>query len=57
MIEVNDYNQNTSYIEAYITGTVKKEFNLEQAENLIDPVKEYLFEFEDQKVFFQKKFF
>lgn len=57
LIEVNDYNQNTSYIEAYITGTVKKEFNLEQAENLIDPVKEYLFEFEDQKVFFPKKSF
>ena len=57
LIEINDYNQNTSYIEAYIKGTVKKEDHIQTTYNLIDPVKEHLFEFEDQKVFFQKKFF
>ena len=57
MIEINDYNQNTSYIEAYIKGTVKKEDHIQTTYNLIDPVKEHLFEFEDQKVFFPKKSF
>ena len=57
LIELKDYNQNTSYIEAYIKGSIKKEAPILTTKNFIDPNKEFLVEFEDQKVFFPKKSF
>ena len=57
LVELKDYNQNTSYIEAYVRGSAKKEAFIQTTKNLIDPNKEYLFEFENQKVLFPKKSF
>ena len=57
LVELKDYNQNTTYIEAYVSGSAKKEAFIQTTKNLIDPNKEYLFEFENQKVLFPKKSF
>ena len=57
LVEIKDFNQNTSYIEAYIRGSAKKETHFKTNKNFIYPDKEYLFEFEEERVFFPKKSF
>lgn len=57
LIEIKDYNQNTSYIEAYFTGSSKKPTSKKTFENPIDPSKDYLFEFEDKSVYFPRESF
>ena len=57
LVEIKDFNQNTSYIEAYIRGSAKKETHFKKNKNFIYPDKEYLFEFEEERVFFPKKSF
>ena len=56
MIEVSDYVDNTSYVEAYITGT---DTPLKFTEKLdsIDPSKDYLFDFDDKSVYFPQNSF
>ena len=57
LIELKDYNKNTSYIEAYFRGTSKIKYPDQNDDDLLEPEKEYLFEFENQKLFFPKNSF
>ena len=56
MIEVSDYKGNTSYVEAYLTGTATNLNSLDKL-NLIDPSKDYLFDFDDRSVYFPQNSF
>jgi hypothetical protein len=56
LIEVSDYNGNTSYIEAYITGVETTENGLLE-NNFLDSHKDYLFDFETKEVYFPKNSF
>ena len=56
MIEVSDYKGNTSYVEAYLTGTATN-LNSFDKSNLIDPSKDYLFDFDDRSVYFPQNSF
>jgi hypothetical protein len=57
LIELNDYNKNTSYVEVYLTGS-KEIFNQKKKKNnLIKPMEEYLYEFNDKSVYFEKDSF
>jgi hypothetical protein len=57
LIELNDYNKNTSYVEVYLTGS-KEIFNQKKKKNnLIKPMEEYLYEFKDKSVYFEKDSF
>lgn len=56
LIEVSDYNGNTSYIEAYITGVETTENELSE-NNFLDSHKDYLFDFETKEVYFPKNSF
>ena len=51
LIEVSDYNGNTSYVEAYITGNDPVVASAKET-NPLDPAKDYLFDFEDKSVYF-----
>lgn len=51
IIQVSDYSGNTSYIEAYITGTEAPKTSIEERE-WIDPSLDYLYDFEDKSVYF-----
>jgi len=55
-IEVSDYVGNTSYVEAYITGT-DPPLKFTEKLNSIDPSKDYLFEFDDKSVYFPQNSF
>ncbi len=57
LIEVNDYNKNTSYVEVYLTGT-KEMFkqNIKESD-FVKTMEEYLYEFEDKSVYFEKDSF
>ena len=57
LIEIRDYNQNTTYIEAYFRGG-SEAFSLNKIlENPLVPSKDYHFKFENQSVYFPKKSF
>ena len=56
MIEVSDYVGNTSYVEAYITGTDPPLKFTEKLDS-IDPSKDYLFDFDDKSVYFPQNSF
>lgn len=56
LVEVSDYNGNTSFIEAYITGTATQEDEVSKS-NFLDSNKDYLFDFESKEVYFPKNSF
>ena len=56
LIEVSDYDGNTSYLEAYITGADAITETKKQ-KDLLDPSKDYLFDFENRAVYFPKNSF
>lgn len=57
LVEIKDYHQNTTTIEAYLTGTSEKSTPNTDFENILDPSKDYLFDLEDKSVYFPKKSF
>ncbi len=57
LIELNDYKQNTTYVEAYITGANEVFPTKENLENSLYPTKDYLFDFDDKSVYFPKESF
>jgi len=57
LIEVSDYNGNSSYIEAYMTGEEAPQKEVELQANLLDPIKDYLFDFDTTSVYFPKDSF
>lgn len=56
LLEVSDYNGNTSYVEAYVTGT---DFSpIQPPKNtLFDPKKDYFFDLDNRTVYFSKNSF
>ncbi len=59
IIEISDFNKNTSYVEAYITGTNSI---LEASENIsssptLENNKDYLYDYGDKSVYFPKESF
>ena len=57
LIELNDYNKNSSFIEVYLTGIKNKLEYQKNRQNLIEITKEYKYEFNDKSVYFQKDSF
>jgi hypothetical protein len=57
LVEIKDYHQNTTTIEAYLTGTSEKRTPNTDFENILDPSKDYLFDLEDKSVYFPKESF
>ena len=57
LVEIKDYHQNTSYIEAYLTGSSEKGIQKITMENPLDFSKDYLFDFENKSVYFPKESF
>ncbi len=56
LVEVTDYHGNTSYIEAYISGTKNTE-TVSSKNNFLHPNKDYLFDFKSKRVYFPKNSF
>ncbi|MDA0985072.1 MAG: M23 family metallopeptidase, partial [Bacteroidetes bacterium] len=56
LIEVSDYHNNTSYIEAYLTGTNSTSKPPVKSYN-ISPDQDYLYDFGDKSVYFPKRSF
>ena len=57
LIKLKDYNNNSTYVEVYITGT-KQKFNQNKKTNiLVKTIEDQLFEFEDKSVYFEKDSF
>lgn len=56
LIEVSDYHNNTSYIEAYFTGTNSTSKPPVKSYN-ISPDQDYLYDFGDKSVYFPKRSF
>ncbi|MDG1023745.1 MAG: M23 family metallopeptidase [Flavobacteriaceae bacterium] len=57
LIELSDYNGNTSYIEAYLVGGEAPQKKTELQANLLEPIKDYLFDFGATSVYFPKDSF
>ena len=57
LVVLKDYKQNTTYVEAYLTGKDKIPSPKKNLENPLDPSKDYLFEFEDKSVYFPRESF
>ncbi len=57
VIELKDYKKNTSYVEAYLTGADPIFSKEMKTDILIKPEENYLFEFENNSVFFPKNSF
>ena len=57
VIELKDYKKNTSYVEAYLTGADQIFSKEKKTDILIKPEENYLFEFENNSVFFPKNSF
>jgi len=57
LIEVKDYKNNSSYIEAYLTGVDNLTISEKEPESLNLPTKDYLFQFENKSVYFPKESF
>lgn len=56
-IQIEDFSQNTSYVEMYIEGGGKKIPNKKLEGELIEPRLDYFFEMDDKEVYFPKKTF
>ncbi len=57
LVEIKDYQQNTTKVEAYLTGSsdqIKQDTPIEYS---LEPSKDYLFDFEDKSVYFPKESF
>ena len=54
LIEVKDYKNNSSYIEAYLTGVDNLTISDKEPESLNLPTKDHLFQFENKSVYFPK---
>ena len=57
LIRVSDYNGNATYVEAYLSGTEVPKAISNSTSNTIDPIKDYLFDFDSTSVYFPKKAF
>ena len=57
LIRVSDYNGNATYVEAYLSGTEAPKAISNSTFNTIDPIKDYLFDFDSTSVYFPKKAF
>ena len=57
LIELNDYNKNSSFIEVYLTGIKNELEHQKKKENLIEITKDHKYEFNDKSVYFQKDSF
>lgn len=57
LIELNDYNKNTSYVEVYLTGTKEMLNQKKKENNLIKTMEESLYEFKGKSVYFEKDSF
>jgi hypothetical protein len=57
LIRVSDYNGNATYVEAYLSGTEATKAISNSTFNTIDPIKDYLFDFDSTSVYFPKKAF
>lgn len=56
-IKIEDFSQNTSYVEMYIEGKSKKIPTKKLEGELIEPRLDYFFEMDDKEVYFPKKTF
>jgi len=56
-IEVKDYENNSSYIEAYLTGVENSLISETVSKSLHLPSKDYLYQFENKSVYFPKDSF
>jgi hypothetical protein len=57
LVEIKDYQQNTTKVEAYLTGSsdqIKQDTPIEYS---LEPSKDYLYDFEDKSVYFPKESF
>lgn len=57
LIELNDYKQNTTYVEAYLTGTNEVTPSKKGLGNSLNPTQDYFFEFDDKSVYFPEESF
>ncbi|MDC1031740.1 M23 family metallopeptidase [Flavobacteriaceae bacterium] len=57
LIRVSDYNGNATYVEAYLSGTEAPKAISNSTFNTIDPIKDYLFDFDSTSIYFPKKAF
>ena len=57
LVRVSDYKGNATYVEAYLSGIDAPKAISKQTNNVIDPIKDYLFDFESTSVYFPKKTF
>jgi hypothetical protein len=57
LVEVLDYNGNSSYVEAYITGNEKSITPTENSKNFLESHLDYLYDFKDASVYFPKNTF
>jgi len=57
LVRVSDYKGNATYVEAYLSGIDAPKAISKQTNNVIDPIKDYLFDFDSTSVYFPKKTF
>lgn len=57
LVRVSDYKGNATYVEAYLSGTEAPKAISNSTFNTIDPIKDYLFDFDSTSVYFPKKTF
>ncbi|MGI9541558.1 MAG: M23 family metallopeptidase [Flavobacteriaceae bacterium] len=57
LISVSDYKGNVTYVEAYLSGIEAPKAISKPTNNVIDPIKDYLFDFDSTSVYFPKKVF
>ena len=57
LIQLLDYNGNASYVEAYLSGIEAPQKEIKSQVNLLDPIKDYLFDFNSTSVYFPKDSF
>jgi hypothetical protein len=55
LIRASDFNGNATYIEAYLSGIEAPKAISKTTNNVIDPIKDYLFDFDSTSVYFPKK--
>ena len=56
LIQLLDYNGNASYVEAYLSGIEAPQKEIKSQVNLLDPIKDYLFDFNSTICLFSKRF-
>ena len=57
LVEIKDYQQNTTKVEAYLTGSSDQIEQDTPIEYSLKPSKDYLYDFEDKSVYFPKESF